>query len=121
MNTSLNQRLIEIETACKTLYFTRRQTYISLLGSLSQSRIIIYFHSGLSCHLLNDLVQGRRPRSGRSGHDRTTFLAENGFGRTYIFLLFSSVLRFSGQKPIKKIDNLGVPLSLICLPQGIKP
>ena len=41
--------------------------------------------------------------------------AENGFGRTYIFLFFSPVLRFSGQKSIK-IDNLGVPLSLICLP-----
>ena len=54
-------------------------------------------------------------------HDKTrpsaavrpsTFLAENGFGHTYIFLLFSPVLRFSGQKSIK-IDNLGVPLSLI--------
>ena len=30
-------------------------------------------------------VQGRRRRSGRSGHGRTTFLAENGFGRTTIF------------------------------------
>ena len=29
--------------------------------------------------------QGRRRRSGRSGHGRTTFLAENGFGRTKIF------------------------------------
>ena len=30
-------------------------------------------------------MQGRRRRSGRSGHGRTTFLAENGFGRTTIF------------------------------------
>ena len=38
-------------------------------------------------------IQGRRRRYGRSGHGRTTFLAENGFGQTlfspdYIFFYF---------------------------------
>ena len=56
-------------------------------------------------HIMSALVatlmtQGRRRRSGRSGHGRTTFLAENGFGRTTIFdysaenvLAFSTVLK----------------------------
>ena len=40
------------------------------------------------------LFQGRRRRYDRSGHGRTTFLTENGFGRTpfsaeYIFLFFA--------------------------------
>ena len=42
------------------------------------------------------LYQGRRRRSGRSGHGRTTFLAENGFGRTIIFdYSAENVLTFS--------------------------
>ena len=77
----------------------------------------------ISTFNVNCLGQGRRRRS---SHGRTTFLAENGFGRI-TFLAdydFFAGSFFSAdhddQRLSNNIYNLSVHRTMFCLPRGVK-